>query len=75
MCVLRCQRHSEDQVFACYEAAVDVAKSEEQHAEQTLKAAQQWKAQIQVGMESDGTMERGRRDGKDGECPRSKKLR
>jgi hypothetical protein len=61
MCVQkpRCQRHSEDQVFACYEAAVDVAKSEEQHAEQTLKAAQQWKAQIQVGMESDGTTERG----------------
>lgn len=45
--VVECQRHSEDQVFACYEAAVDVAKSEEQHAEQTLKAAQQWKAQIQ----------------------------
>eukprot|EP00435_Cladocopium_sp_Y103_P061967 s305_g23.t1 len=45
--VVECQRHNEDQVFACYEAAVDVARSEEQHAEQTLKAAQQWKAQIQ----------------------------
>jgi len=45
--VVQYQRHSEDQVFATYEAAVDLARSEEAQAEQTLREAMRWKAQIE----------------------------
>lgn len=58
VCLPRCQRHNEDQVFGIYEAAVDVARHEERHATATVKEAQEWKSQIQVRC-ADDQMSRG----------------